>query len=383
MHQNLLIIDDEYDILRWLEELFKFNFEMEIGVYTAQNAVEALELLDSVKFDVVLTDIRMPGMDGITLHEKIRDNWPKCKTIFLTGFRNFDDIYKVVQNKDVRFILKSEEDDVITGVVREVLQELIQELEQEKLPRMSVEEVEKAKYLMSNNFMERVLDGKISEANEAEVNYGIPISFSESFLLFLIRFDEQKEISKLQENMLEYLEVVRELIQMNLPKDIRIYLHLDHQNMVWMFIQPSEGKKRVWQLLFTIAKNALEYAQEIFRKEKGFGFGSVVTSTPISVSEIVEMRVRQKQIMVGGLEDECGMIVHLEKYQTEYEKIDLPDGINRISDLKLYLGLGRRQEYFKVLSACCAEFSKNRSKHDVVALELYYSISMMLGSKEF
>ena len=73
MNQNLLIVDDEYDALAWLEEMFKYEFDREIDVYPASSAVHALELLNRVKFDVVLTDVRMPGMDGITLFQKIKD----------------------------------------------------------------------------------------------------------------------------------------------------------------------------------------------------------------------------------------------------------------------------------------------------------------------
>ena len=108
MNQNLLIVDDEQEILLGLEELFKYEFEREIGVYTANSAFEALRLLNTIRFDVVLTDIKMPGMDGITLFEKIKENWPRCKTVFLTGFRNFDDMYRIINHKDIKYILKTE-----------------------------------------------------------------------------------------------------------------------------------------------------------------------------------------------------------------------------------------------------------------------------------
>ena len=74
MNQNLLIVDDEKDILSWLEELFRFEAGMDLDVYTASSATEALNLLSKVRFDVVLTDIRMPGMDGIALFGHIKEN---------------------------------------------------------------------------------------------------------------------------------------------------------------------------------------------------------------------------------------------------------------------------------------------------------------------
>ena len=133
MNQNLLIVDDEYEILLGLEEMFRYEFDLEVDVYTANSAYEALELLDRVRFDVVLTDIKMPGMDGITLFERIKENWPRCKTVFLTGYRNFDDMYRVINDRDVRYVLKSEEDEAIMGAVKELLEQGQKELEQEKL----------------------------------------------------------------------------------------------------------------------------------------------------------------------------------------------------------------------------------------------------------
>lgn len=133
MNLNLLVVDDEYEILTWLEELFSYNFEPKVDVYTANSAYAAIEMLNHVKFDVVLTDIRMPGMNGIALFQHVKGNWPRCKTIFLTGYPNFEEIYKIIKHKDVRYILKSEDDEVITQAVRGAFSELQQELEQEAL----------------------------------------------------------------------------------------------------------------------------------------------------------------------------------------------------------------------------------------------------------
>ena len=46
MEQNLLIVDDEREILSWLEEMFRYEYQREIGVYVASSALEAIELLD-------------------------------------------------------------------------------------------------------------------------------------------------------------------------------------------------------------------------------------------------------------------------------------------------------------------------------------------------
>ena len=62
---NLLIVDDEPDILESLEEMFKYESGLDIDVYVAKSATNAVRLLEKIKFDVVMTDIKMPGMNGI------------------------------------------------------------------------------------------------------------------------------------------------------------------------------------------------------------------------------------------------------------------------------------------------------------------------------
>lgn len=169
MNQNLLIVDDEYEILSWLEELFRYDFEPKVDVYTANSAYAAIEMLNRVKFDVVLTDIRMPGMDGITLFQQIKSNWPRCKTIFLTGYPNFEEMYRIIKHKDVRYILKSEDDEVVMQTVRDALTELQEELEQEALLEKRQQDMEKYKGWIKREFMERLLKNELASMNEADV----------------------------------------------------------------------------------------------------------------------------------------------------------------------------------------------------------------------
>lgn len=62
---RLLIVDNERWIVRNLLDLFGHWDKLELEVYGAYSATEALEQLGKMKFDIVLSDIRMPGMDGL------------------------------------------------------------------------------------------------------------------------------------------------------------------------------------------------------------------------------------------------------------------------------------------------------------------------------
>lgn len=186
MNQNLLIVDDEEEILSWLAELFRYDFDSELGVYTANSAMEAIRLLSRVRFDVVLTDIRMPGMDGITLFQHIKENWPRCKTVFLTGYRNFEDIYRVINHKDVKYILKSEDDDMIMEAVRAFLVLSRQELEQEKSQKEQEGWLEEAKYWLKRELMNQILRGGLLEEADSRMKaLGIPLETDRKLMPFL------------------------------------------------------------------------------------------------------------------------------------------------------------------------------------------------------
>jgi len=80
---DVLVVDDDASLRRILE----YNLEREgYAVASASTGMEALAKLKSKKFDLVLTDIKMPGMDGMDLLKKIRSNHPEVQVIVITAF---------------------------------------------------------------------------------------------------------------------------------------------------------------------------------------------------------------------------------------------------------------------------------------------------------
>jgi CheY-like chemotaxis protein len=91
--RTLLVVDDESD----LREILAFTFERKgYAVLQAGNAVEAMELVKKNKIDIIISDIRMPGGDGIQLLEEVKKLNPNIPTmLFVTGFADitFEEAY--------------------------------------------------------------------------------------------------------------------------------------------------------------------------------------------------------------------------------------------------------------------------------------------------
>ena len=82
---RLLLVDDEPDILETVELLVQVRMP-EVQVATASNGLAALEVLKQGPFDVVLTDYKMPGMDGAALVQQVRVLWPRTRVLMFTAF---------------------------------------------------------------------------------------------------------------------------------------------------------------------------------------------------------------------------------------------------------------------------------------------------------
>jgi len=81
-HPSILYIDDEIINLK----LFSFAFKNELNIYTASTALQGLEILKNYNINVVITDYKMPGMDGLQLIEKIKSETPEKICILVTGY---------------------------------------------------------------------------------------------------------------------------------------------------------------------------------------------------------------------------------------------------------------------------------------------------------
>uniref|UniRef100_A9U777 Predicted protein n=1 Tax=Physcomitrium patens TaxID=3218 RepID=A9U777_PHYPA len=122
---RLLIVDDEPIIVDGIYRLLQEEEELQLDLHRAYGGDEALEKLNTIRFDIVLSDIWMPGMTGLELQEHINERWPACKIIFLTGHPDFNYAQTAIRNQCMDYILKTESDETLLRSVRKAI-ELLQ-----------------------------------------------------------------------------------------------------------------------------------------------------------------------------------------------------------------------------------------------------------------
>lgn len=103
---KLMLVDDESDIREGLQEVIHFE---ELGfevVGEAANGLEAIPLCEKLEPDLIVTDIRMPLMDGLTMCRKIQKALPTAHFVILSGYDDFEYARQAIEFKAIGYILK-------------------------------------------------------------------------------------------------------------------------------------------------------------------------------------------------------------------------------------------------------------------------------------
>jgi DNA-binding NtrC family response regulator len=116
---KILVVDDE-NIVRTscVRALSPEGYE----VKTAQNGYEGLTILKDEKFDLVLTDLKMPDMDGIEVLRTIKDKWPEVEVIVITGYQTVDTAVKSIKLGAFDYIEKPFTPDALISAVGRALE---------------------------------------------------------------------------------------------------------------------------------------------------------------------------------------------------------------------------------------------------------------------
>ncbi|WP_379162167.1 response regulator [Paenibacillus sp. sgz5001063] len=126
---ELLLVDDESYVTESLARTIPWNVLGVQEVHQAASAMEALEILERQSIDIMVTDISMPGMDGLQLIEAATARWTNLRCLLLTGFSDFGYAKKAIQLQAIDYILKPVSDEEFIQSVSSAIESLRDEWE--------------------------------------------------------------------------------------------------------------------------------------------------------------------------------------------------------------------------------------------------------------
>lgn len=175
---TVLLVDDEEDVIQII--MRKINWEV-LGfsvIGFAGNGVKALELMEEFQPDVLVTDIKMPYMDGMELSNRVKAEFPATKILLFTGFDEFEYAKEAIHLEVEEYILKP----VNSVELTEVFAQLKRKLDQEISEKRNVETLQKyyleSLPLLRADFYSALIEGRVHEEEISKYLSDCRISFT-------------------------------------------------------------------------------------------------------------------------------------------------------------------------------------------------------------
>lgn len=191
-----VIIDDEYwtrDSIHRLAEWERFGIEQ---IEEAEDGLSGLKIIHSIRPEIVITDMKMRGMDGVELLQKLSEDYPFIRKIVISGYDDFSYMKRAIQSKVDEYILKPIHPEELNRALEKAIRELriarglhaVQPLDKEILKVMTDYKPNMARYFQELKI--EAVRGKFKElehilAAREPLQSGISNSLYKQFMFLL------------------------------------------------------------------------------------------------------------------------------------------------------------------------------------------------------
>ncbi|HEY0828584.1 MAG TPA: response regulator [Bacilli bacterium] len=393
---RLLIIDDEPVILDGMVDLFQNAEHLNLEIYKANTAMEALIWLERTKIDIVLSDIKMPGMNGLELQKEIHRQWPHCKVIFLTGHDDFHFVQTAIHNHSFDYLLKTDGVAAIVKSVERAAASLEGQSEVDHLINQAKKQMQLALPLLQREYLWDVLQGDPRTSDSMSEQFHvlqIPFDKELPVMLLLGRIDMwPSNFSSSDRSLLLYAvqNIAEEYLS---PKAAVLPIPYERSKMIWL-IQPKikqeedypESGGEIWRRTVRFVQGILELIQSACSQFLKLTISFASASEPCSWQEAPERFEKLKSLLNQGY----GSGLELLLSDANQEKVGSPtyppnnyqvrSMLKNTILLGEYLENGQKKEYIRIYNEIRENLLLSPSIRDTVKLQLGYSlISMFLS----
>ena len=282
---KVLIVDDEPIIRKGLRNIINWkNFGCEV-VAEAGDGLDGLELIRKHKPDIIITDIKMPETDGLSMIKQMKEDVPDSKIIILTGHRDFDYVHEALKLGVTDFLLKPSRIEELTSAISRAVKEL-------KFQNQRSEEFDKLSQLFTQNISvlrEKLLYDIIYEINTNRDDIKEKLELFQTrqgnFLMLLVQNDAEEsdgsDISQYDRHLYQF-GIINTFIEIFSDKFDVLHVTLDTVGIAFI-VMPREGVED--ELAEAINKKCT-YLQEIINNCFGFTVTIAISSEGSDFTEL-------------------------------------------------------------------------------------------------
>ncbi|MDR6550604.1 response regulator [Paenibacillus qinlingensis] len=282
---SLLIVDDHKHQVDTLAVTLPWE---ELGITTIYKAYEgqgALAILEAHPVDIVITDIRMPGMSGLELLERVNESNRKIDAILLTGYAEFEYAKKAIELHALEYLIKPVRDQLLIDAVSRIISKRQNELQHSQAFEQANAILHQNLPLLKENLLHDLLQGaKISPKQLIEKleMYQIPFSCGDEIRFIVIQFDSQfyESYTLSDMHLLEY--AVSNIAEELLRSHFSLWTRRAPQENVTLMLKPMHAEGAAWheEGLLSIATLLLEQVNRYLK-----GKVAIYVSTPAQFPE--------------------------------------------------------------------------------------------------
>lgn len=186
----------------------------------ASNGLEALKQMENTQPDIILTDVVMPGMDGIELTRRVHEQYPDIKVILLSGHEEFEYVKKAMEYKACSYLLKPAKIEKLIEVVSEVRDEIQSSRRKQMEEEILQKKLEQSIPILREHYMNQLLNGR--ENDDVKItqrfqflNIGLQTKNIAVIICEIDRETEEREISRIA--LLQLRELCQQIIENEYP----------------------------------------------------------------------------------------------------------------------------------------------------------------------
>ena len=191
---RIMLVDDEEEVRKAMIRQMDWERLGFTVVGDAENGQEALEKLEQLEPEVIMTDIRMPYMDGLTLTARIREKYPSIKILIFSGYDDFEYAQQAIKLNVTEYILKPVNGEELAEILNRIKISLDQEIEQRRnfdsLRESYLGSLPILRELFLNDLVRRTTDVDLVTPKLRE--YGIDILDARKWLAAVIHIEDLK-----------------------------------------------------------------------------------------------------------------------------------------------------------------------------------------------
>lgn len=190
---RIILVDDEEEVRKSIIRKIDWASVGFTVVGDAENGEDALEKLEALEPDVVLTDIRMPYMDGLTLAERIRQKYPSMKIVIFSGYDDFEYAKRAIKLNVTEYILKPVNVEELTAILKKIKGNLDEEIEQKRNVTLLRESYKKSLPILREQFLKDLISRPMEEETALKLmeEYAIPLNSAKKWLTIAVEMEPE------------------------------------------------------------------------------------------------------------------------------------------------------------------------------------------------